>query len=116
MQKVCEDLQAAGVNLELVMSRFMGNEMLYINFLKRFTEDKSFQDMQSFYRQGDMEKAFKASHTLKGLIGNLGLDGIMRSINPITENLRLGSDEGVKELMEHAKEEYTMVVKILDTI
>ena len=40
MHKVCEDLQMAGVNMELVMSRFMGNEMLYIKFLKRFMTEE----------------------------------------------------------------------------
>lgn len=116
MHKVCEDLQVTGVNIERVMSRFMGNEMMYINFLKRFTEDKSFEKMQNSFRQGDLEEAFKAAHTLKGLIANLGLDGIMEAVNPITEILRVGSDEGIKELMEQAGKEYNMVLEILAAI
>ena len=113
MQKVCEDLQAAGVDLERVMGRFMGNEELYIKYLKRFMDDESFQNMQSMFQQGNLEETFKAAHTLKGLIANLGLDGIMHSVSPITEKLRNGSDEGVKELMEQAKLEYEIVLKIL---
>lgn len=116
MHKVCEDLQMAGVNMELVMSRFMGNEMLYIKFLKRFIEDESFKNMQSEFKQGQLDGAFEAAHTLKGLISNLGLDGIMCSISPITETLRAGSDEGVRELMEQAGKEYQIVVDILETI
>jgi hypothetical protein len=116
MHKVCEDLQTAGVNMEVVMSRFMGNEMLYIKFLKRFIEDESFQNMQGMFQQGNLEEAFKAAHTLKGLIANLGLDGIMGSVSPITEILRGGSDEGVAELMKQAGKEYELVIGILAAI
>jgi hypothetical protein len=53
---------------------------------------------------------------LKGLIANLGLDGIMGSVSPITEILRGGSDEGVAELMKQAGKEYELVIGILAAI
>lgn len=113
MQKVCVDLQSEGVNMECVMGRFMGNEALYIKFLKRFMEDESFQTMQEQFKKGNLEEAFKAAHTLKGLTANLGLDGIMVSVVPITEKLRAGSEDGVKELMEQVAREYEVVFGIL---
>ncbi|MBQ4529911.1 MAG: Hpt domain-containing protein [Lachnospiraceae bacterium] len=116
MQKVCEDLQSAGVDLEIVIGRFMGNEEMYIKFLKRFMEDENFQNMQKHYKQGNVEEAFKASHTLKGLTANLGLDGIMVSVAVITEKLRAGIVEGIDELMEQAGKEYEMVVNILKAV
>ncbi len=115
MQKICEELAKAGVDMEVVMKRFMKNEASYIKFLLRFKEDESFQNMQNYYTQGNLEEAFKAAHTLKGLTANLGLDAVMGSLIPITEKLRAGSHEGLKELMEQAEKEYVAVIKILES-
>lgn len=114
MHKMCKELQRAGVDMNTVMSRFMGNETLYIKFLMRFVEDENFRNMQSMFQQGNLEEAFKAAHTLKGLIANLGLDGIMRSVTTITERLRNGNTEGVSELMQQAEWEYEKIMDILN--
>lgn len=114
MEKLCIELAENGVDIERVMERFMGNEALYIKFLKRFVEeDKSFQNMREHLRKEEYEEAFKAAHTLKGLLANLGLDAIMHSVAAITEKLRAGSLEGVQELMEEAEREYKSIVDIL---
>lgn len=114
MEKLCIELAENGVDIERVMERFMGNEALYIKFLKRFAEeDKSFQKMQEHLRKEEYEEAFKAAHTLKGLLANLGLETIMHSVIPITEKLRAGSLENLQELMEQAEREYESIVEIL---
>lgn len=114
MEKLCIELAENGVDIERVIERFMGNEALYIKFLKRFVEeDRSFQNMQEYLRKEEYEEAFKAAHTLKGLLANLGLDAVMHSVTVITEKLRTGSLEGVQELMETAEREYKSVVDIL---
>lgn len=117
MNKLCIELAENGVDIERVMERFMGNEALYIKFLKRFAEeDKSFQKMQEYLKREEVEEAFKAAHTLKGLLANLGLDDIMHSVAPITEKLRAGSLEGIKELMEQSEREYESILNILKKI
>lgn len=114
MDKLCIELVENGVDIERVMERFMGNEALYIKFLKRFAEeDKSFQNMQEYFKKEEYGEAFQAAHTLKGLLANLGLDDIMHSVAAITEKLRTGSLEGTKELMEQAEAEYKIVMNIL---
>ena len=87
--------------------------------MRRFTDGRRKHgacDVKIYGKRNVVHKIFEAAHTLKGLISNLGLDGIMRSISPITETLRAGSDEGVRELMEQAGKEYQIVVDILETI
>lgn len=113
MHKICEELEKKGVNMNSVTARFMENESLYIKFLLRFKEDENFRDMQNYFKNGEVEEAFKSAHTLKGLLANLGLDSIMQSVNMITEKLRNGSAEGVKDLMEQAEEEYNIILEVL---
>lgn len=113
MNRILEELEKQGVDLERVMKRFMGKEELYLKFLNRFPEDMNFQNMQQQFQQGNLEEAFKAAHTLKGLAANLGLDGIIKSVYPITEKLRAGLADGVAELMEQAEKEYKQIMEIL---
>ena len=113
MSMVIEELKKNGVNMETVMRRFMGKEDLYLKFLKRFLEDDSFQKMDKYLEEDNVEEAFKAAHTLKGVVTNLGLDDIMVSAIPITEVLRAGSLEEAKNMREKVRTEYETVVKIL---
>lgn len=115
MDKLCIELAENGVDMERVMTRFMENEALYIKFLKRFAEeDKSYQDMQRYFKEESYEDAFKAAHSLKGLLANLGLEDIMGSVAVITEKLRSGSHNGVAELMKQAEREYQNIMNILE--
>lgn len=113
MNEIFEGLKEQGVDLDKVMKRFLGKEELYLRFLKRFPEDGNFQRMQEQFQQGNLEEAFKAAHTLKGLAANLGLDSIIKSVYPITEKLRAGLADGVTELMEEAGKEYQQIMEIL---
>lgn len=110
---ILEKLRQHGVDLDRVMKRFLGKEDMYLKFLKRFLEDESFSNMERYLEQNNVEEAFKAAHTLKGVVTNLGLESIMCSVLPITEELRAGSLEEGKNMMEQLKKEYEMVVNIL---
>ena len=114
MSAILEELREKGVELESVMRRFLGKEDMYLKFLKRFLEDDSYRKMQGYLKEYDVDEAFKACHTLKGVVTNLGLDGIMKTVIPITEKLRAGSLEGILELQKQLEEEYETVVSILN--
>lgn len=114
MDRKCEQLEELGVDLTSVMERFMGNEALYVKFLGRFVEDESFQNMQMQWMRGNTKEAFEAAHTLKGLLLNLGLELVMKSVMPITEQLRQGELDGIEELMEQAQREYRIVLNIIE--
>lgn len=113
MDRKCEQLEELGVDLTSVMERFMGNEALYVKFLGRFVEDESFQNIQIQWKRGNIKEAFKEAHTLKGLLLNLGLENVMKSVMPITEQLRQGELEGIEELLEQARREYEILLNII---
>ena len=113
MSAILDELKEKGVELEPVLRRFLGKEEMYLKFLKRFLEDDSYTKMQISLEAYDAEGAFKACHTLKGVVTNLGLDGIMKTVIPITEKLRAGSLEGILELQKQLEKEYETVTEIL---
>lgn len=67
-------LKQAGMNTDTAIERFMGNEALYAKMLKKFLDDKTFESLVAAVAEGSGTPALEASHTLKGLCGNLSID------------------------------------------
>lgn len=83
-QKLAEN----DVDVEGAVSRFMGNEALFLKFLLKFKNDKSFASLIANLDQGNYEEAFKCAHTLKGVSANLGINLISGPASELTELLR----------------------------
>lgn len=68
-----DSLQAAGLDTADALERMMGNEALLIRLLKKFPADPSYDQLRAAVANGDTEAALKASHTLKGVCGNMAM-------------------------------------------
>lgn len=90
MSDLLESLRDAGNDVDGAIARFMGNEAMYIKFLGKLPQDDSFDKLTAALEQQDIEEGFAASHTLKGVLGNLGLTTLARLNTPIVETLRAG--------------------------
>ena len=67
-------LKQAGINTGSAVERFMGNEALYAKMLKKFLDDSTFTKLTAAVSEGSGQAALEASHTLKGICGNLSID------------------------------------------
>lgn len=113
-QEFKEKLLAYGFELNKTLERFMGNEDLYEKFLKRFVEDGNMEKLKTDYEGGDMEGAFFAAHTLKGVAANLGLDPFLKPLSPLVEKLRTGElDEEAKEYYAKVVDEYENIINLI---
>lgn len=63
----------AGIDVDTALERFMGNENLLKRMLKKFVADGTFDALSEAVANGDTAAALTASHTLKGVSGNLSL-------------------------------------------
>lgn len=109
-------LRESGINLTEALERFLGNEALFEQFLKKFVSDPSFQEMVTCMELGDSKKAFKAAHTLKGVAGNLSMDGIYQAVVPIVEALRTGDLTQAQKLFPVLEKNYNIVIQALKMI
>lgn len=105
-------LENAGIDVDTALRRMMNNEALLIKFLKKFGEDDSYENLRAAMVTGDRKAAFIAAHTLKGVAGNLGLDGVMNAVVPVVESLRnseaeLFDPDALRDDMEKVVESYT---------
>ena len=87
-----EILTAAGIQADEALERLMGSEALLERFLKKFLQDKSYEELVSAIEGQELERAFRAAHTLKGVCGNLSLNRLGDLVKEQVELLRV---EGV---------------------
>ncbi|MGN0578185.1 MAG: Hpt domain-containing protein [Ruminiclostridium sp.] len=68
----------AGIDVESAVKRFMGNEALYAKMLRKFLDDRNYENLVEAISLDNKADALAASHTLKGLCGNLSMDGLFK--------------------------------------
>lgn len=103
-------------NFDDVMAR-MPMERLIMKYLLKFYDDPTFLDLQQALDQENLEAAFRASHTLKGICSNLGLTALQEKSDVLTECLRKQDDrEKAQRLFLDVKDEYHKVKKALELL
>ena len=83
-----EILTAAGIQADEALERLMGSEALLERFLKKFLQDKSYEELVSAFEGLELERAFRAAHTLIGVCGNLSLNRLGDLVKEQVELLR----------------------------
>ena len=83
-----EIFEGYGADYNSTMARFMGNEAMYLKFLDMLFKDDNLEKLGTALEQQDYEAAFAAAHTLKGVVGNMGLTPLFNAVCAIVEPLR----------------------------
>ena len=90
-----------------VLSRFYDEAMIK-RLLGRFIDDTSFRALEQAMAEGDVQSAFNAAHTLRGVCQSLSFTQLCGTLNPITEALRGGLS--ARELVEQVLSEFQLDV------
>lgn len=83
-----EIFEVYGADYNSTMARFMGKEAMYLKFLDMLFKDDNLEKLGTALEQQDYEAAFAAAHTLKGVVGNMGLTPLFNAVCAIVEPLR----------------------------
>lgn len=83
-----EQLQAFGANTAEGLSRCLGNADFYLRLVSMACAEESFTRLEQAVAEGDLQRAFDAAHSLKGVLGNLALTPLYEPVVEITELLR----------------------------
>ena len=108
------ELIKAGVDYNGAVTRFIGSEEIYEQFLYRFTNDKNLSQLEECLLKGDIETAFKRAHTLKGLSGNYGFNKMLEATIPVVEILRKGTADGIEEPLQELKKINNIMCDIIN--
>ena len=109
---VRECYEQMGADFDNVLDR-LGNEQMVQRFALKFLNDTSYQTLEETLKEKNVEQAFRAAHTLKGVFLNLGFDNLFTVSSELTERLRAGELDGTEELFEKVKEQYEITVKAI---
>lgn len=102
-------LAAAGIDTADALERLMGSEALLQRFLRRFLEDTSLDALRAAVAAGDWAAALKASHTLKGMCGNLSMTALYGLFTRQVALLRAEDSAGAAALMPEIEAAYARV-------
>ncbi|WP_040197143.1 Hpt domain-containing protein [Candidatus Soleaferrea massiliensis] len=117
MADLKEVFQKYGIDYETTMSRFMGNEKIYLKILSMLPRDENLRKLDQTLQAGDYPAAFDAAHTLKGMAGNLGLTRLYQAICAIVESLRTGvPGEDCAVLFQSVKEEFERAAGLVELL
>ena len=89
------------------ITRRMGTDERVIKFLGMLLRDNSFEQLKTALEKEDYGTAFRAAHTLKGVLLNLSLTSQAKVIIELTEVLRpQQANDQIGPLFEKAKAAY----------
>ena len=97
MNAVLQELGARGCDTPQALHRMLDDEAFYLAMLEEVLSEPSFEALGEELAAGDAAAAFDSAHTLKGVLGNLGLTPLCDTVNRIVEPLRTGSTVGVEK-------------------
>ncbi len=111
----CYDI--IGGNYGDIVSRLRTEERI-ARFLIKVADDKSFDLLKTSLEEHNMEEAFRAAHTLKGICLNLSLTRLYESASKLTEILRGRKDYGddITPLYEKVKADYELAVENINKL
>ena len=110
-------LEEWGVKYENGVERFMGNVALYEKFLLKFLSDASYQNFVEGMESGDMLRAERAVHTMKGTAGNLSLAPLFYVSDTMVNAIRAQeSPERLREIYGEVRKTYGSIREILEKI
>lgn len=78
------------INVEEGLGRVRNNASLYKRMLSMFIDSKEVGQLEEFLDQNNYEEASRASHSIKGIAGNLSLPDLFSISDILTEELRKG--------------------------
>lgn len=100
MNEVIEKLRKKGCDIDGAMSRFLGDEELYMSCFNDVLNDAAFGQLKEALEADNAQAAFDAAHTLKGVISQMGLTSLLKITVEIVEPLRNGKTRGMLRLYD----------------
>lgn len=104
--------EAVGGDMRDVAER-LGDLETVESFVLLFPDDPSCPMLLNSLRKNDLERAFHAAHSLKGVCGNLGFKRLGDCASDVCEKLR-GGELPPESLLQQLKKEYCLVITAIE--
>lgn len=109
-----QKLKDAGIDVDGALERFLGNQALMEKFLKKFPADTNFAKLETAIKQENKEEALAASHTLKGVCGNLSIQKLFDLVSEQVSLFRADEWEKAVDMMPEMRTVYEKVKEVIE--
>lgn len=99
-------LVEAGVDVESAIERCLGNEELYAKLLTKFLDEPNYRKLLDAVSENNKADALAASHTLKGVCGNLSQTVLYELFSKQVSLIRGGEWEKAVAMMPEITKSY----------
>lgn len=104
-----------GADYDEVFHR-LPRESMVRKFALMFLNDDSYPKLEQSLKEGNVQEAFRAAHTLKGVCQNLGFTNLYQPAYELTEVLRAGTLEGSGEWFARVTEQYKLTTDAIRAV
>ena len=89
-KEFCQEMQTVGMNVPEMVEHFMDNEQMFLKFLYKFFDaaDNVVLELTSAAEKEDYRNMLFTAHSLKGLAGNIGLNGVYLPAKKMVDDIR----------------------------
>ena len=112
-----EDVQdlmtEGGVDVKDGMGRFVGKLDLFVKIFRKYDDDNNMELLRDAMEAGNVDAAFNAAHTLKGVCGNLSMQKMFDVASQLTEFLREKDMDSARQMMPKLEEEHQKITTLL---
>jgi CheY-like chemotaxis protein len=100
-----------GIDLKTALARVNADTGLYKKILLGFREKFGNADhlMGQYLQEGQWEAAYQLSHTLKGVSGNIGANGIFQSVRKLSKALKTEKKEQWRPALDAFLRQFSIV-------
>jgi len=112
-EQIIQKLSAWNCDIAGALPRFINNKAFYCKLLREVPEQENFFLLEKALNSGDLHTAFEQAHTLKGMLGNMGLTPMYDEACAVVEPLRSGKTDGVAAHFQILLEQKAKLEEIL---
>ena len=105
-------LKEFGADTQSGLSRCLNKEELYLSLVKKLSESDEINKLEGAIAENNLEAAFNAAHTIKGVTANLSLNPIFKPAAEITEHLRNKDDTDYNGYLEEIRKQWDKFMTI----
>lgn len=111
--KYRQELFEAGIDYDQAIDRFAGDVEFYEEMIFKFLADTHYNSLVQALQAGDISVAYRDTHTLKGIVGNLSFSCYFQAIDVVGLALYEKNLGKAKSLMPAVEEAHYKIVSVL---
>lgn len=109
-------LDRLGIHTQEALDRFMGNEALFLSFIRQLPEKLDFSGIRRGLDEEDEDTFYMNVHNLKGMVGNLSIGPIYDCAQAILVEFLASKFQNKKKLTELTREAETASEAIAELV